>query len=231
MYGITYLAETFIGGNFVTNTVKPLVWGFNFLFGTLMALLISAIMKGLRKTKIMTRQYPNNYMLNRISGVAFDFMIVASIMAIDISSLKELLLPLLVITTVGAFATFFYDYFMCKAIYPEYPIEATLAFYGMMTGTVSSGMILLREVDPNFETPAADSLVVGTSTGIAFGFPVLLLVGMAPDKPVLSFILAAVAMVVCVIVLLRKKIFKIKNLKVAGSSESDSTEDSTSDNK
>ncbi len=30
--------------------------------------------------------------------------------------------------------------------------------FGMLTGTASRGMILLREIDPNYETPAANNL-------------------------------------------------------------------------
>ncbi len=211
MYGLSYVLETFIGGDFIINTVKPLIWGFNFLFGSLMAIVTNAVMKGMKKIGFMKRQYPNNYMLNRISGVAFDFMIVGSIMAIDVYALENLLLPLIVITVVGAFATFFFDYFICKNVYPDYSDEAFLAFYGMLTGTLSTGMILLREVDPEFETPASDCLVVGTTTAVVFGFPVLLLVGIAPDKPYLAFGLGALALVVCMVVLFRNKIFKKKS--------------------
>lgn len=208
MYGVSYLLETYIGGNFIINTVKPLIWGFNFLFGSVMAMVVNLVMKGMKKVGFMKRQYPNNYMLNRISGVAFDFMIVGSIMAIDVYAIEDLLWPLIVITVVGAFATFFFDYVICKNVYPDYADEAFLAFYGMLTGTLSTGMILLREVDPEFETPASDCLVVGTTTAVIFGFPVLLLVGIAPDKPYLAFGLGVLALAICMVVLFRNKIFK-----------------------
>ncbi|MDD4203484.1 MAG: hypothetical protein PHF62_00005, partial [Acholeplasmataceae bacterium] len=34
---------------------------------------------------------------------------------------------------------------------------------------------LLREIDPNFESPAADDLVTGSSTAVMFGAPLLLI--------------------------------------------------------
>lgn len=211
MYLVTWLFEITIGGAFVANTVKPLVWGFNFIFGMLVAMLVSQIMKGMKKNNIMQRQYPNNYMLNRITGCAFDFMIIASIVVIDIGALKTLILPLIVITTIGGIATFFYVKFMCKYIYPNYPIESTLGFYGMLTGTMSSGMILIREVDPTFKTPAADALVLGSSTGVLFGFPLLMLTGLAPTQPLLTFGLIVVLFGAFLIALFRKKIFKKKS--------------------
>ena len=48
--------------------MQPLIWGFNFLIGTLFALLLKAVLRGLQKKKIIKREYCNNFMLNRISG-------------------------------------------------------------------------------------------------------------------------------------------------------------------
>lgn len=210
MYGIVYLCETFIGGSFVEKTVKPLIWGFNFIFGSIIATLISRSLGKLRNANIVQRQYQNNYLLNRIAGASFDFMIVASITAIEITELSSLILPLIIMTTVGAFATFFFNKFFCKHIFPDTPISETLGFYGMLTGTVSSGMILIREVDPNFETPAADSLVFGTSTAILFGFPILLLVGIAPEQPLLVYGCVWLLLATAIVFLLRKIIFRKK---------------------
>ena len=49
--------------------------------------------------------------------------------------------------------------------------------FGNLTGTAPSGIALLREIDPNFESPAADDLVTGSSTAIMFGAPILLITG------------------------------------------------------
>jgi ESS family glutamate:Na+ symporter len=46
-----------------------------------------------------------------------------------------------------------------------------------MTGTASTGIALLREKDPYFETPAANDIVYGSSMAIPLGFPLLLFVG------------------------------------------------------
>ncbi len=55
-------------------------------------------MKHLRGTGLMTRQYQNNYLLSRISGLAFDVMIVAGIASIEISDLKGLWLPFILLS-------------------------------------------------------------------------------------------------------------------------------------
>ena len=167
-------------GGFFTSTVKPLIWGFNFLIGTVMAILVRNVLKGL--TLRGRRQYLNNFMLARISGVMFDLMVVASIAAIDLSAFshREFIIPLSVICIVGAVATYLQLSFISKRIYPNYPHEAFLSLYGMLTGTASTGVILLREIDPLFQTPAANNLVYQQLWAIVFGFPMLLLLGFAP---------------------------------------------------
>ena len=162
------------------NTIGPLLWGFNFIIGMLFALLLKQILMLLRKNKIMTRQYPNNFLLNRISGFTFDIMIVASIAAIRLEDLARYWVLLLTLGLIVGLTTAVYMIFMTSRIYPEYKNEATLGMFGMLTGTASTGVILIRELDPEFKTPAASDLVVGSSTAILFGFPVILLVGIAP---------------------------------------------------
>lgn len=163
----------------IKNTVSSFLWGFNFILGSLVAIITRTIIVGLRKTKLMTRQYQNNYLLSRISGLAFDLMIITGIASIDISDLKGYWVPFILLAVIGGLATFLFLRFMCKKLYPKYPYEAFLSMFGMLTGTISSGVLLLREIDPEFETPASNQLVVGSSFGIAFGFPVLLLVKFA----------------------------------------------------
>ncbi|MBR6607416.1 MAG: hypothetical protein IKK98_01940, partial [Oscillospiraceae bacterium] len=53
---------------------------------------------------------------------------------------------------------------------------------------ISSGVLLLREVDPDFETPAANNLISGSSFGIMFGAPVLLLVSIAAKSDLMVFV-------------------------------------------
>ena len=143
--GIVKLLEAVAPG--LASTVSTLLWGFNFIVGSLIATGFRSAMKGLRKAKIMNHQYQNNYLLSRVSGVAFDFMIVAGIASINISDLSGYWLPFLLMAVVGGIVTFCYLLFMCKRMYPGYVYEGFFGMFGMLTGTISSGVLLLREVD------------------------------------------------------------------------------------
>lgn len=178
MYGIEQLDL----GPFGTKTLKPMVWGFNFLWGTLLGVLVKVIINRLRRTHLMQREYINNYSLDRIAGTCFDFMIVAGTAAIDFNNLRGLWLPLVLVCLLGAVATFVYVRACARRLYPDYQYEGFFSMFGMLTGTASNGMILLREIDPKFETPAANNLVLQTIPAIVFGFPVLLLMGFGPQS-------------------------------------------------
>ncbi len=195
-------------GDFGTKTLKPLVWGFNFLWGTLFGVLVKWIIGRLRRSNLMQREYINNYTLDRIAGTCFDFMIVAGTAAIDFNNLRGLWLPLILVCSIGATVTFFYVLRCCRKLYPGYEYEGFFSMFGMLTGTASNGMILLREIDPRFETPAANNLVLQTIPALAFGFPVLLLMGFAPQSlqnTLITIGIMAVALLLFCLFIFRKR--------------------------
>jgi len=172
----------------LSDSVSSILWGFNFIVGSALAMLTRFILKKLRNVKIMTRQYQNNYLLSRISGVAFDMMIVAGIASIDIGDLTGLWVPFILMAVAGGVFTLLYLRWLCKKLYPNYYYEGLTSMYGMMTGTISSGILLLREIDPMFETPAANNLVTGSGTGIVFGIPMLIFISMAAKSDVMLYV-------------------------------------------
>ncbi len=216
VYGVIWSLSTLSVnhlGNFGKNTIKPLLWGFNFLFGTLFAILIKNIVNLLKKRKIMNLTYINSYMMNRLSGLFFDIMIVAGIAAIDWQNLEGILWPLIIVCIAGAIVTFLYLKFVCNKIYKGYEYEAFFAMFGMLTGTASTGMILLREIDPNYETPAADNLVLQGLPAIIFGAPIFLVVSFSAESfnnALITLGIVTVLFIVYNCITLRKYIFKRK---------------------
>jgi len=203
-------------GGFFSGTVKPLIWGFNFLIATLMAMIVKFIFGKFRKSGVMKREYKNNFMLSRIAGLMFDLMVTASIAAIDLSAFKnpDFIVPLLLVCIAGGVATYLYVNFISKRLFPDYRNEAFLSIYGMLTGTASTGVILLREIDPMFRTPASNNLIYQQLWAIVFGFPMLLLMGIAPQSTtwtILTLVILLLLMAVMNIILFRNRLFKKKN--------------------
>jgi len=186
LWAVTSLLAKFAPG--VANALSPIFWGFNFIFGSLFAVLTRNILSKFRKIKLMEMQYQNNYLLSRISGLFFDVMIICGIASIDFEDLHGLWIPFSVTCILGGLVTFLHLKFFCKRVYNGYEEEGFLAMFGMLTGTISSGILLVREIDPDFKTPAANNLVSGSGVAIAFGAPMLILISMAPKSTASTFI-------------------------------------------
>ena len=204
--GVSKLLANYLPG--VAKTISPLLWGFNFIFGSLFAILFRVIITRLKKVNVITRQYQNNYLLSRISGLAFDVMIVTGIASINFEDISGLWVPFIITAIVGGIVTFLWVKFLCNRLYPDYKEESFLGMFGMLTGTISSGILLLREIDPNFKTPAANNLVSGSGSGIAFGAPVLVLISMAPKTeymPLVVILLASIYLAILMAVMFIKK--------------------------
>lgn len=217
VYLVTFLAAWGITSGIgaaapgLAGTVNSLIWGFNFIIGSALAILLRVLLEKGRKVGVFRRQYQNNYLLNRISGFFFDIMIVAGIASIDLEDIRGLWIPFLLMVTAGGVITWIHLTFVCKKVYKDYYYEGLISMFGMLTGTISSGVLLLREIDPDLSTPAANNLITGSSFGIILGAPILVLVGLAAKSDLLCWItlcLAAVYMVLLdllIIKLHRKK--------------------------
>ena len=207
--GVVSLLENFAPG--LAATVSTLLWGFNFIVGSVIATGCRVLFVNLRRAKLMHRQYQNNYLLSRISGVAFDFMIVAGIASIEVNDLSGYWLPFLLMAVMGGIVTFAYLMWMCKKLYPNYVYEGFFSMFGMLTGTISSGVLLLREIDPELKTPASNNLVTGSSFGIVFGFPMLLIISFAPKST--TTIWLSIAFVIAYLTVLILFMLKVGNRK------------------
>ena len=209
---VTYMITYFLmnGISKLIPGMTSLIFGFNFLLGVLSATLIKETMKFLKKKNAIQREYTNNFLLTRASNFFFDIMVVSGIAAIRLSVLEQYWGIMLILGIVGLFVTYFYNRYVAKTLFPKYAEEQFLMMYGMLTGTASTGTILLREMDGDFETPAADNMVYQNFPAIVFGFPMMLLAMLAPKKPLLTLGILLVFFIAMNILLFRDRIFKFK---------------------
>ena len=208
-YLLTYLLMMLLGS--LLPGMKSVIYGFNFLLGVLSATVVKGFLNFLRRKKLIRRDHTNSFLLTRTSNFCFDIMVVAGIAAIRLGVLEDYWGIILIMGAVGLVITYVYNYYVARKLFPEYKEEQFLMMYGMLTGTASTGTILLREIDGDFKTPAADNMVYQNFPAIVFGFPIMLLATLAPVKPVLVLILLALFFVVMNVILFRSFIFKKKN--------------------
>jgi len=190
--------------------MRSTIFGFNFLLGVVAATMLKTVLNYLNKKNIIHRHYTNNFLLTRATNFFFDIMVTAGIAAIRMNIIGKYWAVLLALGLTGLVLTYFYVHFVCKKLFPAYAQQQFLAMYGMLTGTASTGVILLREIDGDFKTPVADNLVYQNFPAMIFGFPILLLATMAPTQPYLTLAIVAVFLVVINLLLFRSLIFRKK---------------------
>lgn len=203
-YGLMLLLGRLLPG------MRSVIFGFNFLLGVLSASLVKLILGRLRKAGLVKKEYVNNFLMTRVGNFLFDVMVVAGIAAIRLRVLQNYWAVILIMGVVGLVITFIYNRIVAKTLFPEYREEQFLMMYGMLTGTASTGVILLRELDGDFRTPASDNMVYQNFPAIVFGFPMMLLATMAPRKPVLVLCILAAFFAVMNVILFRSRLIRKK---------------------
>ncbi len=211
-YGLAFVLMTVLGS--LLPGMKSVIFGFNFLLGVLSATLVKLVINTLHKKNIIHREYINGFLMTRASNFFFDIMVVAGIAAIRLSALENYWGIILIMGVVGLGITYGYNYWVARTLFPNYKQEQFLMMFGMLTGTASTGTILLREIDGEFKTPAADNMVYQNFPAIVFGFPLMLLATLAPVKPILTFIILVAFFTVMNVILFRSKIFRKRKAKV-----------------
>ncbi len=160
-------------------TVSQLLWGFHFVVAVMIAMVVRIILNVLKRKNWFHINYPDNYMLQRISATSFDYMIVASIAAISIMTFRANWIPILVITSVGGILTMIYTFLLGRRLYRSYIIEHIIALFGMWTGTISTGVALLREIDPEAKSNVAENIVLGSAVALPLGVPLMFILALA----------------------------------------------------
>ena len=208
-YALAYGFMCFMGS--LSNFTNSVAWGFNFLWASLSAMLIRAGVKLLRKRKMMSREYINNYQMDRISGFSFDLMIVAGVAAIEINDIKNYILPIVLLSVIGTVITYVYIRLVAKDCFKGFEHEFFLMSFGTLTGTASNGMILMKEVDPGLRTPTSSLYILSNFPAMVMIAPLLILLSFAGSSMTNAVIACAIFFVlwlVYTIYLFRRKIFK-----------------------
>ena len=202
-----------VGLGAISDFTNSIAWGFNFIWGVIFATLIKFVITKLHKKKVIKKKYINNYQMDRISGFAFDAMIVAGVAAIEIEDVKRYIWPLIVLCVVGAISTYIYLRKVTKNCFKGYEHEMFVTNFGTVTGTASNGMILLKEIDPNFVTPASNLFVLSQFPAMVCVAPLLLLLNFASKSFTNTLIALGIFFALFMaytIFLFRRRIFKRK---------------------
>lgn len=151
----------------------PVLWSFHFIIANLLAILIRKVfLKGKRGAWI------DDGMVHRVTGTFADYLIAASIMGISLAFAWRFVLPLLLICALGAWLTYLFVRWSCWKLFSLHRFERFIGMFAQMTGTIASGLALLRVTDPEYRSPVAQELVLSSGMAMGFGFPLLILINL-----------------------------------------------------
>ena len=168
------------------------LWGVNFIFSVFVASLVKMIMG-----KLDISYTIDNGTMNRINGLAVDLTVASSLGAISIVAIAHYWLPILLLSILGIFITCFILPWYCSRLFKDYQFFRMLLLFGTATGTLPTGLALLRVVDPEFESPASTDYVYSTSIVFFLVIPIILCANLpayryVQNRPELMYLMMAI---------------------------------------
>ncbi|MDE6016330.1 MAG: sodium:glutamate symporter [Acetatifactor sp.] len=118
-----------------------------FMNGMYAAYLVKWLMKKLHLDFLQ-----ENTLQSKITGWSADYLVVCAFMAVSLKMIKDWLPLMLLISVVITVVTAVVCFYFGQRFGGANDFERTLGLYGTCTGTVPSGIALIRIVDPDFRT-------------------------------------------------------------------------------
>ncbi len=149
------------------------LWGIMFIFSAVTAMLVKAVLKLLHTEFIVDDQR-----LTRLAGFSVDFMVASSVGAISIAVLRSYWIPILVIAGIVGFVTIVTHIWLSSRIFQDHSFYRAILIYGCVTGTLPTGLALLRIIDPEFETPASKDYMYASGMVFLMIIPLIITANM-----------------------------------------------------
>lgn len=138
--------------------------------------------------------------INRIQGVALDFLIISAMGSLSLQVIGNNLIPFIILAVAGIALNVILFLYLAPKMIPHYWFERGLGDFGQSTGVAATGIMLMRTVDPENKTPALNAFgykqilfepMVGGGLVTAASVPFIIQFGPTPVL-IASFILMAV---------------------------------------
>ena len=91
-------------------------------------------------------------LMSKVTGFTSDYLVVCAFMAVQISTIGSWLILIMIECIVCALVTFAISYYFGSRLGSDHDFERVLGIYGTCTGTVPSGVALVRMVDSQLRT-------------------------------------------------------------------------------
>jgi len=95
--------------------------------------------------------------VERIMGLALEFLVVAAIASIKIPVVVRYAAPFSILMAGAILYNSILTWYLAPRMLPDAWFERGIAEYGMQSGVTATGLLLLRVIDPDYRTPAAEA--------------------------------------------------------------------------
>jgi ESS family glutamate:Na+ symporter len=136
-------------------------WGINFIFSAITAIVVRRLVDLFKVGHTL-----DDETLTRVSGFSVDFMVSGALAAISLIFVGRYWFPILVMSSVCGLMVTFTVPWVSSRLFRDYKFERMLMLYGVSTGTLSTGLALLRVMDPEFKTKVSSDYML--SAGLTF---------------------------------------------------------------
>jgi ESS family glutamate:Na+ symporter len=172
MYIVVFTVLKGITGALVAKPqMAAMLWGFHFLIAAGVSMGTRRLLLG-----VLPAVKLHDGLLSRLCGVSVDLTTAAALAAVQLAVLQAYWGRVLVITTVGGLLSLVFCVWVAKRAFPEEPFEHALVLFGTITGTLTTGMALLRIIDPELRGSTANNTVRGATGAVLLGAPLLLVI-------------------------------------------------------
>mgnify|MGYP006273040857 CR=1 FL=1 len=155
------------------NDLAVNLWGISFVFAAVAAIVTKRIIGALGIQYTL-----DNDALNRIAGLSVDLMVSAAVGAISLVVVVQYWVPIALMTVLGGLLTLVTVPWIASRIFRTHRFDRLMIIYGAMTGTMPTGLALLRVIDPEFETPAASDYMFSSAVVFLSFIPFILAINL-----------------------------------------------------
>ena len=116
-----------------------------------LALVCSIILQSILRI-IKLDEYVDKNIITHIGSSATDYLVAFGVASINISVVIKYLVPIIVLSIMGFVFVIIWFWFVSPRFFRNYWFERGMYIFGLSTGVMATGVILLRVTDPEFKS-------------------------------------------------------------------------------
>lgn len=202
--GMAYLANE--GLKIVLPGVSFPTYGLALLCGVVVQLILKAVKLDFNVDKDV---------ITHIGSSATDFLVVFGIASIKVSVVVQYWVPIVALSVLGFLFATAWTLFVSRRFFRDYWFEHGIYIFGMSTGVLATGVILLRITDPEFRTGVLEDfglawIVLSVMDALIVAFaPLFVVAGQGVGFSLTLLAVSVAALVACRLMFGRKTVSQI----------------------